>query len=66
MIKSGHLTSAIVRTLQSYSVNNPLMKLLKVHLHGWYAHIIFHESKKKNKNKKDMDGRLGDLRGHGM
>jgi hypothetical protein len=30
---------------QSYGVN-PVMKLLKVHWHGWYVHIIFHESPK--------------------
>jgi hypothetical protein len=29
---------------QSYGVNNPVTKLLMVHLHGWYVHIIFHES----------------------
>jgi hypothetical protein len=47
---------------QSYSVNNPVTKLLKVHWHGWYVHIIFHESPKL----KCMGVRLGDLGGHGM
>jgi hypothetical protein len=28
---------------QSYGINNPVTKLLKVHWHGWYVHIIFHE-----------------------
>jgi hypothetical protein len=31
---------------QSYEVNNPVTRLLKVHWHGWYVHIIFHESPK--------------------
>jgi hypothetical protein len=31
---------------QSYGVNNPVTNLLKVHRHGWYVHIIFHESPK--------------------
>jgi hypothetical protein len=31
---------------QSYGVNNPATKLLKVHCHGWHVHIIFHESPK--------------------
>jgi hypothetical protein len=31
---------------QSYGINNPVTKLLKVHWHGWYVHIIFHESSK--------------------
>jgi hypothetical protein len=31
---------------QSYGVNNPVTKLLKVHWHEWYVHIIFHESPK--------------------
>jgi hypothetical protein len=28
---------------QSCGINNPVTKLLKVHWHGWYVHIIFHE-----------------------
>jgi hypothetical protein len=28
---------------QSYGVYFPVTKLLKVHWHGWYVHIIFHE-----------------------
>jgi hypothetical protein len=31
---------------QRYGVNNPVTKLLKVHWHGWYVNIIFHESPK--------------------
>jgi hypothetical protein len=31
---------------QSYGVNNRVTKLLNVHWHGWYVHIIFHESPK--------------------
>jgi hypothetical protein len=31
---------------QSYGVNNPVTKLLKVHWYVWYVHIIFHESPK--------------------
>jgi hypothetical protein len=47
---------------QSYGVNNPVTKLLKVHWLGWYVHIIFHESQ----NEKPMGVRFGDLGGHGM
>jgi hypothetical protein len=32
---------------QSCSINNLVIKLLKIHCHGWYVHIIFHESQKR-------------------
>jgi hypothetical protein len=31
----------------SYGINNPVTNILKVLWHGWYVHIIFHESPKR-------------------
>jgi hypothetical protein len=47
---------------QSYGVNNPITKLLKVHWYGGMYTLSFTNSQ----NEKSMGVRLGDLDGHGM
>jgi hypothetical protein len=45
----SHSLLKTVTSYQIYSINNSVIKLLKVYWHGWYAHIIFHEFPKSDR-----------------